>query len=58
MVDYLGLILILLLTLNAWGWISVLRSEARMSSKLLWTAMLPVPLFGWLLWFMFGPRET
>ena len=54
----LGLILLLLLIANAWAIISTLASGLPLWRRVLWVAVICVPLFGLLLWLLFGPRAT
>ena len=58
MVQYAGVLFLCLMTLNAWAWLSVLQSGARLTSKALWTALLLIPLLGYLAWFLLGPRRA
>lgn len=58
MVQYAGVLVLALLTLNAWAWLSTLQSGARLTSKALWTVILLVPALGYLAWFLLGPRRA
>ena len=58
MIQYAGLAFLGLLTLNAWAWLSVLQSNARLTAKALWTVILLIPLLGWIVWFLLGPRRA
>jgi len=57
MVHYLGLFLLLAMTLNMWALLSVIGSATKLSAKGLWALGLAAcPGFGYLLWLFFGPR--
>lgn len=58
MIQYAGLLFLGVMTLNAWAWLSVLQSKARLTSKSLWTLILLIPLLGWIAWFLLGPRRA
>ena len=58
MIQYLGLWVLLALSLNMWAMISVLRSGARFSLRALWVAVLLVPVVGFIAWYLLGPRES
>ncbi|MCB1884420.1 MAG: hypothetical protein KDG89_10570 [Geminicoccaceae bacterium] len=54
----LGLILLLLFIANVWAIISTLASNLPLWRRLLWVAVVCVPLVGLLLWLAFGPRAV
>lgn len=56
-VQYVGVLFLGLMTLNAWAWLSVLQSGAGLTKKLIWTAVLLLPVLGFLAWFLIGPRR-
>ena len=57
MIEYLGLWILALMSLNMWGLISVLRSDAGLMRGTLWAAILIcLPGLGWLAWYLIGPR--
>ena len=58
MIQYLGLWVLIALTLNMWALISVLRSDARLIAKAIWAAvLLLLPGIGFLAWYLLGPRQ-
>ena len=59
MIEYLGLWILLALTLNMWALLTVLGSSATIVTKAIWAILLlglPGPAF--LAWFLIGPRGT
>ena len=59
MVEYLGLWVLLALTLNMWALQAVLGSASRWTVKTLWAALLiAVPGLGFLAWYLLGPRSA
>ncbi|MEO0915431.1 MAG: PLD nuclease N-terminal domain-containing protein, partial [Pseudomonadota bacterium] len=58
-VEYLGLWLLLALTLNMWAWLGVLGAHVSLSAKVVWTVpLVALPGIGFVLWYLFGPRWT
>lgn len=58
MIQYLGLWILALLTLNMWALLSVLASPARVRAKALWALiLLALPGVGFLGWYLIGPRR-
>ena len=59
MIQYLGLWILALLTLNMWALLSVLASAAKVRAKSLWTLLLlTLPGLGFLGWYLLGPRRA
>ena len=59
MIVYLGLWILLALTLNMWALLSVLGSPARLGLKAMWAvSLLFLPGLGFLAWFLIGPRSA
>lgn len=59
MVEYLGLWILMALTLNMWALLSVLASGARLISKAGWVVVLLVlPGIAFFAWYLFGPRRV
>lgn len=56
MIAYLGLIWLGVLTLSAWGWLSILQSGAPLLGKAIWTVAVWVPVIGFIGWYLLGPR--
>ncbi len=44
--------------LNVWAFLDVARSGARFLTKVVWTVILLVPGFGFIAWFLLGPRAA
>jgi hypothetical protein len=54
-----GLFGLVILALDIWGIINVLGSGASMGAKLLWIVLIVIlPVVGFIIWFMAGPRST
>lgn len=59
MIEYLGLCVLIALSLNMWALLSVLGSGARVTGKLIWAALLLVlPGIAFLAWYLVGPRRA
>ncbi|MCG6883493.1 MAG: PLDc N-terminal domain-containing protein [Silicimonas sp.] len=57
MLEYLGLWVLLAMTLNMWALLSVVASPARWRTKGIWAVgLLLLPGLGFLVWFLVGPR--
>lgn len=56
MIDYLGLWLILAMTVNMWGVTYVLQSGVSLTKRLIWMTFLLIPVVGFVGWFLLGPR--
>lgn len=49
---------LLILVADIWAIMNVVQSRASTGGKVLWTAMILVlPAFGFIIWFMVGPRR-
>ncbi len=58
MVEYLGLWVLLALTLNMWALLSVLQAKASLTAKTFWAiALLLLPGLAFLGWYLMGPRR-
>ena len=58
MVQYLGLWILILMTLNMWALLSVLGSGAGMTKRALWAVVLiALPGLAFLAWYLIGPRR-
>ncbi len=58
MIEYLGLWILLALTLNMWALLSVIGSRAKLLSKFLWAAaLLCLPGLAFFAWYLGGPRQ-
>ncbi len=59
MIEYLGLWVLIALTLNMWALLSVLRSGASWTGRGLWIILLLcLPGLGFVGWFLIGPRQS
>ncbi|MCE8007436.1 PLD nuclease N-terminal domain-containing protein [Aestuariivita sp.] len=57
MVEIAGLGSLILMALNIWAFISIVTSGATTGSKVLWCLLvLILPLIGFIIWFVAGPR--
>jgi succinate dehydrogenase/fumarate reductase cytochrome b subunit len=53
-----GLWGILVLIADVWAIVNILQSSATTGRKVLWTVLVVVlPVLGFLLWLLFGPRD-
>ncbi len=58
MIEYLGLWILLAMTLNMWALLSVLRSGSGLIGGSIWAViLLCLPGFGFLAWYLLGPRQ-
>ena len=58
MVQYSGAILLALWAVNIWVFFSVIEARPGITRVALWAAILLIPLFGWIAWFLIGPRPA
>ena len=58
MTDYFGLLQLFVIFLALWGLTDVWRSGRAVGVRLIWTAVLAVPLLGFIAWFLAGPRAA
>ncbi|WP_300038445.1 PLD nuclease N-terminal domain-containing protein [uncultured Roseobacter sp.] len=57
--EYAGVGGFILLALNVWAIISVIGSSATTGRKVIWTLLILVlPLIGFVVWFLAGPRSV
>lgn len=57
--EYAGFGGLILLALNIWAIISILGSGVSTGAKVLWTLLvLVLPLVGFIIWFIAGPRGS
>ncbi len=53
-----GIFGLIILILDVWAIVNVIGSSAGNGKKVLWVVLiLLLPLFGFLLWLLFGPRS-
>lgn len=58
MLEFTGIGGIILLILDIWAIVSVVGSAATTGKKVLWVLLiLFLPLLGFILWLLFGPRS-
>jgi hypothetical protein len=59
LIQYLGLWVLIAYAFNMWGWLSVIGSGARWTSRAVWTLLLfALPGIGFLGWYLLGPRQA
>lgn len=59
MIEYLGLWVLLALSLNMWALLSVLGASTTLTGKAVWAALLIVlPGIAFFGWYLFGPRRA
>lgn len=59
MIERIGLWLLIALAFNMWAWMSVMRSDARIVARLIWSVILVcLPGIGFIAWYLLGPREA
>ena len=52
-----GLLGLVVLVLNVWAFVRIVQSGASTGSKVLWIVIiLLLPLLGFILWWLFGPK--
>ena len=56
MIQYSGLVLLILWAANIMAWMQVLEARPGLTKILVWTAVLLVPLLGYVVWYLIGPR--
>ncbi|ASQ91632.1 hypothetical protein CHL67_04815 [Prosthecochloris sp. GSB1] len=57
MMEFGGLLGLVVFVLDIWAIISIVQSTAGTGVKVLWVVLvLLLPVFGLLLWFLFGPK--
>jgi len=58
-IEYTGVLGLVILALDIWGIINVVRSGATTGVKLLWILLIVIlPVIGLIAWFLAGPRGT
>lgn len=57
MIEYLGLWVLIALTINMWALLSVVGAAATLVQKAIWAAALLIPVLGFVAWYLFGPRQ-
>lgn len=58
MVDFLGLLPVLLIALAFWALTDIWRSSRSTRVRLIWSAISFVPFLGFLVWLAIGPRAN
>lgn len=59
MVEVTGIGSLVVLTLDLWAIISIIGSSARTGAKVLWCLLvLLLPIIGFIVWLLFGPRSS
>lgn len=59
MLEVTGIGGLILLALNVWAFVSIIGSSASTGKKVLWCLLvLILPLLGFILWLIFGPRAA
>lgn len=57
--EYAGIGGFIVLVLNIWAIVSIVGSSASTGSKVLWTLLvLVLPVIGFIIWLIAGPRAT
>lgn len=57
--EYAGFGGVIVLALNIWAIISIFGSSASTGGKVLWTLLvLILPIIGFIIWLLAGPRST
>lgn len=57
MIEIAGIGGFILLALNVWAFVSIATSGASTGSKVLWIVLvLVLPILGFIIWLLFGPR--
>ena len=59
MLEYHGILGLIILALDLWAIISTINSHKSVGKKVLWCLIvILLPILGYLLWLFFGPRAT
>lgn len=58
MVDFLGLLPVLVLFFIFWALTDIWRSSCSMRVRAIWSAVACVPVLGFLVWLAIGPRAA
>ena len=58
MVQYLGVALLLAWTVNVWAFMSVNDARPGLVRLALWALILLIPVFGFVAWYLLGPRPV
>ena len=59
MLEYHGILGLIILVLDLWAIISTINSHKSVGKKVLWCLIvILLPILGYLLWLFFGPRAT
>ncbi|SDX44935.1 PLDc N-terminal domain-containing protein [Litoreibacter albidus] len=59
MLEYSGIGGILILVLDIWAIVSIIGSRESTGAKVLWTLLvLLLPIVGFVIWFVAGPRSS
>ncbi|NNE89829.1 MAG: hypothetical protein HKN27_17310 [Silicimonas sp.] len=56
MIEHIGLWLIIAMSANMWALTYVLQSDASLTVRAIWVIVLLIPVMGFLVWFLLGPR--
>lgn len=57
--EYAGIGGFIVLVLNIWAIVSIIGSAASTGSKVLWTLLvLVLPIIGFIIWLLAGPRSS
>lgn len=56
MIEYVGLWILSAMMVNMWALTCVLQSGVSVIQKVIWAAILLVPVLGFVGWFLLGPR--
>lgn len=58
MVQYLGVALLFAWAVNIWAFMSVYDARPGLARLALWAVILLIPVFGFLAWYLLGPRPV
>ena len=59
MIEYLGLWVLIALSLNMWALLSVLGASASLTGKAMWSvALICLPGLAFFAWYLLGPRNA
>lgn len=58
MVQYLGVVMLLAWAVNVWAFMTVFDARPGLARLALWAAILLFPVFGFVAWYLLGPRPA
>ena len=57
-VQYLGVFILVLWAMNIWAFMNVFDARSGITRLALWAVILLIPLIGFVVWYLLGPRPA